>query len=620
MRLERAPRPPIAPRATLSPLCSRCGLNARAKSPRSFGASRTCARRARKRVGLGLGTSLGGLLTCRMASRVLVSPSGELHSDVLAGVAQHEDQRISVIAALGSRGVAQSSLLNSIVGAQRFAESQVVGVQVTKGVLASVLDCEYSAIQAEPLDQLVVLDVEGFDASDRDREEGRDRASSLSVCTADVLLFSVRMSDIARVESNGVSSLRVCFTEMLKLQEAGVIPASPTKKGFVVVVRDYDAEVLPREELINGFMQEIQTVYDSVSRPSSSPARISDIYGFEFITLPSAMLAREAFDDAMAALRARFVDPFADDYLFGGDEGYTRKDEKPLTERMDAIWKALEKEQTRELPSDKELMATFSCDSAMRKVFEKYRRSVRSWQRDVEDGGIVEDFGDAAAGLMHETLDIFDQDAGPHRAAKAFQRKRGELKSRIEADLYEIFARQVLRLRENTLAAFKDRVGELSLSDPELEKLANQSLKQGQKNFSEAAEALRPRQMTWRFDNESKELAKHMREAATERIQQARLEDYSSGSRSGRRGRRAARTPSSRPARQPISISFHYLDPAPFGMKDSRYEKLGVDDELEYANTPVASQVDPADDDGQSVPMLPSKGQPWHREYIYRKK
>jgi hypothetical protein len=552
-----------------------------------------------------------------MAGAALVTPDGSLRVDALP--APDAGVTTSVVAALGARGVGQSSLLNALFGASLAAAARP-GKQITLGAGVALHAGDSSAAQVGPPRRLVVLDVEGFDGTDRAREEARDRAANLAVVLADIILFSVRMNDLPKAESNGVAALRAGLTEALKLQDAGTVAEPAGRRAFVVVVRDYDAEVLPREELINGFLLEMQAMYDAVSKPARSPARVSELFEFEFVTLPSAMLAAGAFSDAVQTLRERLTDPFGDEYLFDGG-AYARSAEASLADQATAAWSALEEGEARDLPASKELMATFACDNAMRKVFDKYRRGVRDWDRETEEGNVIEDFGTAAASLMEETLDVYDQDAGPHRLSTAFQRKRDELRDKIDGHLYDLFTRQTHKLREVAYGIFKEELEAANSEEPGFEKSINKSLKVAQKYFSAQADRLRPKASAWRFDNETKELASHMREDATERLQQARLEEYAPdvrGRRGGRRGRRGGRSGAGS-TRQPVSISFHYLDPAPFGFKDSRHEKLSTDDNLEYGRQRPAASGDGAAA-AAGLPILPGKGEAWDRDYIYQDK
>lgn len=551
-----------------------------------------------------------------MAPVFVVKADGSLSADSLPPA--DRSVTTTVITALGAKGVGQSSLLNSLFAASLPTGSRP-GKQTTKGIVFADHAGDQSAAQSAPPRRIIALDVEGFDAADRSREGVRDRSANFAMALSNVILFSVRMNDLPRTASNGVASLRASLTETLKLQESGVVDEPRGSRAFWVVVKDYDAEALPREELINGFLSEMQTLYASIAKPSRSAARVVDLFDFEFLTLPSPVLTPNAYEEALEELRDRVIDPFSDKYLFENGD-YCQKSDSSLRETASAVWNALEEEETRDLPASKELMASFECSNILRKVFDKYCRGVRSWDRETEDGNVIDDFGTASMTVVKDSLAVYDQDAAPHRSSKAFQRNRQELKEKIDQSLYDLFTRQTLRLREVAYGMFKAKLEEASSEDPGFEKSINKSLKEAQKYFLEQAEKLRPKSSTWRFDNETKELASHMREDATERLQRARLEEYAPsarGRRGGRRGRRGRGLAAAGSTRQPISISFHYLDPAPFGLKDSRYEKLNSDDPLEYGRDGIAaSQVETA----RGLPILPGKNEPWDRDYVYTDK
>lgn len=551
-----------------------------------------------------------------MAASAVVKADGSLSAGSLP-VAQ-AGVTATVVAALGARGVGQSSLLNDLFGSSLPTGTRP-GKQTTKGIALADHAGDQSAVQSAPPRRIIALDVEGFDAADRSREEMRDRSANFAMAMSNVVLFSVRLSDLPRTESNGVASLRSALTETLKLQESGVMDEPTGRRAFWVVVRDYDVESLPREELINGFLSEMQSLYDSVAKPPRSPSRVVELFDFEFLTLPSSVLAPEAFKEAMEKFRDRVIDPFSDNYLFENG-GYCQQSETSLRDVASVVWNALEEEESRDLPASKELMASFECNNVSRKVFDKYNRGVRSWDRETEDGNVIDDFGTASVALQEDTLAVYDQDAAPHRSSKAFQRNREELKEKIDQSLYDLFTRQTLKLREVAYGMFKERLEEASSDEPGFEKSINKSLKEAQKYFQEQAEKLRPKSSTWRFDNETKELASHMREDATERLQQARLEELAPsgrGRRGGRRGRRGRGSAAGGSTRQPISISFHYLDPAPFGYKDSRYEKLNTGDPIEYGR---GKKSDTQGETAVALPILPGKNEAWDRDYIYTDK
>lgn len=539
-----------------------------------------------------------------MSVKTLLSESGRLDVSALPKVQSDSEETLSVVVALSAHGLNQSKLLDHIFS------TSFASTTPRRGIATAFVEGDDSAVMAEACHDMVILDVEPFDGPQREREEQRERAAHLAVSLADVVIFVARMNDLHRVESNGVSSLRSNFTEMLLMQTDDIIPTPAGKRAFIVVVRDHEPDVLSRQEIVSGFLHEMQDVYNSVAKPSGSPPRITELFEFEFVLFPSENLQYEEYEQAIASLQANLLDPAADDYMFEGGT-YLRSNPESLTEVAEKVWKKLEEEQVQDMPNDKELMSTFDCDNAMRRVFQKYQRGVRVWRREADGGVIIEKFGAAASDMVEKTIAVYEQDAAAHKGSKAFKRKREELKDLLNADLYGLFVTQIAKLREVTYRLFKDKLDVIREGEARMDKAVNAALKESQKYFQTNADALRPRNSSWRYDNDIKELVTQMREDATERLQRARLADHRGNI--GRRNRHfRSRNGLSEGKRQPIQLSLHYLDPAPFGWKDSRYVKLSLDDDMHYnKNIPLFGDKKEI---GPATPLAPSRDSSWYEQ------
>lgn len=545
-----------------------------------------------------------------MAAQTLISSNGQFDSDCLRSLPSEREENVSVVTAVGAYGLQQRTLLNAIFNtpfATDAAEPPTISTAVVEG--------HNSAIVAEPPCHLLVLNVESFDGPRADRDDVRELAWHLSLSVSNVVLFVVHMHDLARPQSNGLSAIQASLTQLLILQADSVVPTPPGKRAFLVLVKDYEADILQRQEIVSGFMQLIETVYTKVAKPSRSPSRITDLFDFEFALFPNQSVAETDYNTAIDALKVKLTDPTADDYLFE-NAAYARGSSISIIDAVEGAWNRMDKDRTQNMPPKKDLMSAFECGNAMRKVFDKYQASVRVWARETEGGVIIDKFGEAAASIVKDTITVFEQDAIAYKGSKAFKRKRDELKDLIDADLYNLFVVQVAKLREVTNRVFKEKLDAIEDSESRLDKEVNAVLKECEKTFRTNAEALRPDFASWRYDNDAKELASKMREEATDKLQRARLADYQEGG--GRRGRRrrAAIASAAPKKRQPISLGIHYLDPAPFGLKDSRYEKLNMDDSISY-NTDAPTFGDGrgsgGSSGGMSVPLAPSRSSGWHR-------
>lgn len=568
----------------------------------------------------------------------LVSSDGSLNPSCLRSLpAADPDECLSIVSVLGAHGVNQSELLNDLFNTT-FSSSQ-------PSISHTTIFGHDSAIMAEPPRHLSLLHVEPYIGTGTARDDVRDMSWTLSLSLSNVVLFLVRMPDLVRPQCNGMDGLRGALSQMLLLQADNLVPGMATmsssdKRALLVVVRDYEADVVSRDEIVAGVLSEMQNVYAMVAKPPRCPSRISDLFEFEFALLPSKQLQPDAYEGAKELLQQRLLNATSDDYLFergayaipvvaANDNGNnttasssptvtTTASEVKLAyspaDVADAVWRRMEKDRTQDVPPKKDLMSTFDCDSAMRNVFDAYQRNVRVWKRETDGGVIIEQFGTHASKMMKDTLAAFEQEASPHKGSKAFKRKRDELKDLLDADLYNLFVIQIAKLREVTYRAFKDRLDSFDEGDDKLDRSVNTSLKEAQKSFRSNAQALRPQNTSWRYDNDEQELAGKMREDATDKLQRARIAEYQEGG-GGRRNRRraAAIAASAAPKRrQPISLGIHYLDPAPFGFKDSRFDKLNEDDSVQYQ--PSSSIFGNNNrSGGLSVPVAPGRDTNWSR-------
>lgn len=547
-----------------------------------------------------------------MSSSSLISTDLSLHSACLSTEDIPSDEKVTVLSAFSAYGLDNAAFLSSALDVQLPSDSDnYLNVANARGIDAAVV--------TEAPRNLLILDAEPFDSPKDNREEGRELSWHLSLSISDAILFSVNLRDISRFHTNGLGILGASITQMLLLQADKLVPTR-VKRAFILVVRDYESDIISRRDLISGFLQEMQACYSEVAKPPRSAQRVSDIFEFSFTLLPSQQLAPEEYDTAISNFKTQLLDPVSDNYLFERS-AYSHDLTVSIPDSVDNVWKKLTLEQTRDIPAKKELMSSFDCDNAMRKVFEKYERGVRVWRREADGGVIIDRFGEAADEMVKQTIEVFDKDASPHKGSSAFRRKRQELKDLLDADLYNLFVVQIAKLRDVTYRVFKEKLDTLGEGDARLEREVNVALKESQRSFRSNAEALRPSFSSWRFDNDAKELASQMREDATDKLQRARISDYQeSGGRRGRR-RRGGMAAAGPKRRQPISLGIHYLDPAPFGIKDSRYEKLNVEDPMGYNSGALpAASGSGASSGGLSVPIMPSRDSGWHRknqDFIY---
>lgn len=537
----------------------------------------------------------------------VVDEAGDLSSSSLGSLGT-TGSPVSIVAAIGACGVRKTALLNTVFGTSFGTNSDPEGAQEIQGVWGQRAVAPEIAVLAEEPRNMVVLDVEGYDSTDRTRVDLQQRCQSWAMTLADVIVWTVTMGDLVRGTGIGMEILRAAWIEEAKLIGAGVVNRRTFKRLFVVVVRDFENDMVLRQQLISAVLQKLETIWSEVPRGvGGSSSRVVEAYDFEFITLPRESYDKEAYEEEIDTLNGRLLDPAADDYMFESG-AYKRTSPKSLEDQGLTLWEELKQESQKDVPEENELNGTIACDRVMKNALEKFERSVRAWRRQIDGGTKVENFGKECAELTKKTLSVYDSDAADYSSTSAFSRKRSELQERLDTESYELFAKQTLLLREEVYLNFKAKLLRIDMN-PKVEKEINRTVRDGIKKFNEEVNSIKPRGVSWHYDNEAKLLSSHMREDATDRLQEARL----SGSYKPEK-------------RQPIALSFHYLNPAPFGFKDSRYERLSLDDRMTYNVKPSTRVAEGAMESvgeplGPSIPILDTPEQKWDRtnkEFVYK--
>lgn len=402
-----------------------------------------------------------------------------------------------------------------------------------------------SIIAAGVEDGPLVLALDGLDAMTGD-EAAVDDALALSVSLAGVVLLSVRMHNIARAQAAGVTRVMGAIERSLKLRVAGIAPVIPPRRLLVIAVTEFDDEEASPDEATSSVESLLANAYDAIEVPDQLVATtVSDVFDTHVALVRSAThrpddYARDV--DQLAATLREANKSYADAGLSSDN----------LPSLADKVAGAVSDDASRDLPNERELRATFACNSVMQSALEKFRNTAKLWKASVEAGRIIRNFGSESDKLIERTLDAYDKDAIVHKSTNAFSRKRNELKAQLLSDSYALFAKQILKVRENAYQVFRSKLARIRIND-QVEKNVRNAVKDAEMFFVQNGDSLRSKLGNWRFDNERHELVNHMRDDATERLQLARLQgNY---------------VPN---IRAPIAFAFHTLLLAPLG-RDSRF-------------------------------------------------
>jgi len=435
--------------------------------------------------------------------------------------------------------------------------------------------------------QLVVLNLR---AGPSVPEEQVHAANAFSLSMSDVVLMPVMMHSADRDESSGRSELGVATQQILRLVEKAALAKS--KKKLLVIVRDYDSEEATRDEVIAVFLRGLEKVISSIQLPSGASApRASDLFDTEFVFLPHSVFQREKYEEELESLRGRLLDPAVDDYLFPQSAFASTMPITELEQHAISTSKALHSEiygaadaidkASAALGGGKEeeweMEIAYTIEHIRKKVEQHYDDKTKEWRMQAEAGRIIREFGTEGEKVMHHVLADFDAKCSEACGTKAqknsvvhkvMERKRQELKDTVSLNLYALYSRQLVKLREVAFEVFREKVDHIQVTES-IERDIEAAIRETDQFFVSKASQMRVSGVTpvWSFDSERKELMNVVRESGTERIQFARIQgEYNP------------------PSRQPIGVSFHYMAPSAFGWKDSRYESLSGEVGARFSN------------------------------------
>jgi protein SEY1 len=344
------------------------------------------------------------------------------------------DDYLKTVALIGSRGSGRSTLANRVFGAS-FETGRPFSGRGTKGAVVAV----------SPAGTLVI-DTQGSDGRDGD-SESVSRVATFTLALADALVFNVWAADLGRYEAAGYSLLRTVFLEYSRM-----FAQDPMKTLVVVAIRDHD-DGSALEDLESLMMEDIRTIWDGVDAPDGMS--LESAFTFEFVSLPNIRHRADEFQAAVDELASRFSDPQHPEYLLQ-DSFSKHVPAEGFCQYAETVWQEMDNDKGVELPSKKELVASYRCDVAYDNQQRPALGQLNRWTSDVDRGRIVAAFGDKATGILNNALEKYDRDTTSHAASSVRAKKRTELQSALQARIRALFNKQILLLQNSALQKFKD--------------------------------------------------------------------------------------------------------------------------------------------------------------------
>jgi len=218
----------------------------------------------------------------------------------------------------------------------------------------------------------------------------------------------------------------------------------------------------------------------------------------------------------------------------------------------------------------KEILGFELCSKTSDDLIEDFKKNNESWKICIIEGGLIQNFGGEAGKVYNTLTTSFDIRTRLFRDTESYLSSRSVFVEKLIFVLSEMYEKQVSKLKKISLQNFRVDISKIYISnniDQDIKSLINTI-----KTFFESkAKPMKPFFIhnSWIIEKEKKELLNGVREIATERLQLARL-----------KGNFLQKS------RNPISLSFHFLHPHPFG-KDLRLDNFTSSDSFDFNPEPA---------------------------------
>ena len=360
------------------------------------------------------------------------------------------EEEYAVVSIMGVQSSGKSTLLNKLFGTRFHMMDATQGrSQTTLGIW---LD---SAVEAP---HITVMDLEGTDSGERgeDRTTFERQTTLYALALSEVLIINLWETDIGRYTASNYGILKTVFEVNLQLFD------NPSKTLILFVVRDHIEEDTPARLLKDKLLREVNRIWDEMEKPPAfERSPITNFFDFDFSALPHMKLQKVEFQQAIDDLRSRFNDKTNPRYLFSSSyHGDKTVPTDGFGIYAQNIWEAIQNAEALNLPSQKEMLATYRCDELCRIAVDTFQASFSDIEALCSGPNPVKDFGSRSSSLVERVLSEYDNGAKKY-VTSIVQQKRQILVEQLVEKVHPLFQSQMNHAVHSSLKQLKEECDEV---------------------------------------------------------------------------------------------------------------------------------------------------------------
>jgi len=342
-----------------------------------------------------------------------------------------DNPQYSFVAIMGPQSSGKSTIMNQVFGCEfEILDAQKQRRQTTQGIWFG----------ASPKSrEIVCVDLEGTDSAQRkENRHNLERQTALFALTiTELLIVNLWSNQVGLASGMNIGTLRAIVQANLRL----FCPGSKTVLLFLIREQpsnDKQPGVTPKEVVKHILTKEMEKIWESIEKPANfRDKNVDKLFTIKFFFVPPMHYEPSEFKQAIKNLRAQFIDPGNENFLFDRDTWHSKSVPMGgLYQYCVQIWDAVYNDEALNIPDQQKLLASWKGSSVIRELMEEFIEELKPILVTLETE-MVHGLGKMLSEVIARSQERFTERCRGY-AEEEVLAKQVELKSQMHTEAKEV--------------------------------------------------------------------------------------------------------------------------------------------------------------------------------------
>eukprot|EP00916_Digyalum_oweni_P025929 GHVL01042702.1.p1 GENE.GHVL01042702.1~~GHVL01042702.1.p1 ORF type:complete len:624 (+),score=121.59 GHVL01042702.1:843-2714(+) len=328
----------------------------------------------------------------------------------------------ALITVLGCQSSGKSTLLNKMFGTKfQELDASEGRKQTTKGLWLS----------ADQDSNTLVLDCEGTDSAQRgdDRLTFEHRASLFSLALADVVVINFWYHDLGRYTASNYGLLKTILAVNLEL----FVQEGDTKKSHLLfVIRDWNSAATKIETIEKNIREDLEKIWADIRKTDRhANSSVDDFFNIIMYGISHKDMDAGKFDLDIQNLKKKYLTQLK-------PKNYSRNvPSDGFGYYVKSIWDAILHHSELDIPTQKEMLATFRCEEIKSAVIGEMSPLIAKKLSEAQKREIS-DFSEWASNILKLSMEKYEEQAQRYQQS-IFLKKGEQLLNALIAEFQNVY-------------------------------------------------------------------------------------------------------------------------------------------------------------------------------------